>query len=78
MQYLVDNQNPRIWLVDVNHDRGRADTPADLHAILDQSYQLTRRWGYVELTPEYLQFKEALTGRTAYQYKAELTLYTRR
>jgi hypothetical protein len=77
-KYIVEHHSPRVWLVTVSRDRGRALTPSPFITWLESGYIQTEKWGYAEQSPAYLTFKEALIKREAYRFKAELFLYTKK
>jgi mannosyltransferase len=76
--YISSQKSPRVWMVTVSRDRNRHLHPAKLIMWLESNYLQVGQWGYAEQSPVYRRFKTALTGREAYHYKAELTLYAKR
>ncbi|MBI3941608.1 MAG: glycosyltransferase family 39 protein [Chloroflexi bacterium] len=76
--YIRTHDSPRVWLVTVGRDRGRDLDPTDFIAWLQTGYTSQQHWGYAEQSATYRRFKESLTKRPAYQYKAELALYGRK
>jgi len=69
--------SPRVWIVTVSRDRGRASQPSEFTIWFESLYAPVGHWGYAEQPADYRHFKEALIKREAYQYKAELSLYQR-
>jgi uncharacterized membrane protein len=78
LAFIRSRSSQRVWLVTVSRDRGRSLQPPELEMWLESRYRLAQHWGYAEQSPDYRHFKEALIQREAYQYKAELFLYTLR
>jgi hypothetical protein len=70
--------SPRVWMVTVSRDRGRALQPSEFTIWFEGLYAPIGHWGYAEQAPDYRRFKEMLIKREAYPYKAELFLYQRR
>jgi hypothetical protein len=66
---------PRVWLVNVARDRGNTGelTPLEQHLI--SACHLQYEKGYAEVETSYNAFKQALTHRPGYAYKAWVKLY---
>lgn len=76
--YLLAHASPRVWLVTVSRDRGWTPEAPPFVLWLEEGYSAVQKVGYAEQAADYRRFKGALTGREAYQYKAEVSLYVRR